>query len=362
MNYQEERSSDCRISDSWTYKGLKTVILENNLIQVIVLADKGADIYSFIDKETDTDVLWKTPWGVRDPKKTVPPTGDPASVWLDFYEGGWQTVLPNGGYPGNVNGADLGLHSDVNNIPWECSILVDSPERVSVIFSAKSIRYPLNIERKLTLYNHSKILEIEQTIHNDGEENIDVVWLEHIALGEPIISENSTLYLPEKSTILTHPDDVEASSKLNPDFKGPWPYAELKNGNKIDFRKIPPKKDRSLDMAYISEMDKGWYAIRNNKNNLGWVVSYPEEIFKYLWYWRNFGGGYGYPFYGRSYNAGLEPCTSYNNSGLEESIKNGTSLKLEPKETIKAKINAGIFSGSGKIIDVDENCNIIFED
>ena len=130
MNYQEERSSDCRISDAWTYKGLKTVILENNLIQVIVLADKGADIYSFIDKETDTDVLWKTPWGVRDPKKTVPPTGDPASVWLDFYEGGWQTVLPNGGYPGNVNGADLGLHSDVNNIPWECSILVDSPEKV----------------------------------------------------------------------------------------------------------------------------------------------------------------------------------------------------------------------------------------
>ena len=56
MNYQEERSSDCRISDAWTYKGLKTVILENNLIQVIVLADKGADIYSFIDKETDTDV------------------------------------------------------------------------------------------------------------------------------------------------------------------------------------------------------------------------------------------------------------------------------------------------------------------
>ena len=46
MNYQEERSSDCRISDAWTYKGLKTVILENNLIQVIVLADKGADIYS----------------------------------------------------------------------------------------------------------------------------------------------------------------------------------------------------------------------------------------------------------------------------------------------------------------------------
>ena len=96
MNYQEERSSDCRISDAWTYKGLKTVIIENNLIQIIVLADKGADIFSFIDKETDTDVLWKTPWGVRD-LNNCPLTGDPASVWLDFTRG-WQ-MFSNGGYP-----------------------------------------------------------------------------------------------------------------------------------------------------------------------------------------------------------------------------------------------------------------------
>ena len=362
MNYLDERSSDCRISDSWTYRGLKTVIMENDLIKIMILADKGADIYSFIDKETDTDILWKTPWGVRDPKITVPPTGDPASVWLDFYEGGWQTVLPNGGYPGNVKGADLGLHSDVNNIPWDVKILKNSPEEVSAVFIAKSLRYPLNIERKLTIINKSKILQIEQTVHNEGEESIEIVWLEHIALGEPIISKNSKLFVPNDSTILTHPEDVEETSKLAPNYKGSWPYAKLKNGDEIDFRKIPSKQDRSLDMAYISEMEKGWYAIRNEKSNLGWVVSYPKEIFKYLWYWRNFGGAFGYPFYGRSYNAGLEPCTSYNNNGLEESVNNGTSLKLKADEKITAKISAGTFSSSGNIKDVDENCNIIFEE
>ncbi|MCI0837796.1 MAG: DUF4432 domain-containing protein, partial [Chloroflexi bacterium] len=105
MHYQDERTSGCRVSDAWTYRGLKTVILENELVRVTVLADKGADIYSFVHKPTDTEFLWRTPWGVRDPRYTVPSTGDPVSVWMDYYEGGWQTVVPHGGYADRVYGA-----------------------------------------------------------------------------------------------------------------------------------------------------------------------------------------------------------------------------------------------------------------
>ncbi len=73
MHYQDERTAGCRVSDSWTYRGLKTVVIENELVRITVLADKGADIYSFVHKPTDTDFMWKTNWGVRDPSKTVPP-------------------------------------------------------------------------------------------------------------------------------------------------------------------------------------------------------------------------------------------------------------------------------------------------
>jgi hypothetical protein len=72
MHYQDERTSGCRVSDAWTYRGLKTVILENELVRITVLADKGADISSFVHKPTDTEFLWRTPWGVRDPRYTVP--------------------------------------------------------------------------------------------------------------------------------------------------------------------------------------------------------------------------------------------------------------------------------------------------
>ena len=99
MHYQLERTHGCRISDAWAYRGLKTAIIENKILRVVVLIDKGADIYQLVHKPTDTDFLWRSPWGVRDPSKFIPTTGSPTNVWLDVYEGGWQTVLPGGGFP-----------------------------------------------------------------------------------------------------------------------------------------------------------------------------------------------------------------------------------------------------------------------
>ena len=44
MHYRIERNYGCRISDSWTYRGHKTAIIENEILRVVVLIDKGADI------------------------------------------------------------------------------------------------------------------------------------------------------------------------------------------------------------------------------------------------------------------------------------------------------------------------------
>ena len=126
MHYGDERTHGCRVSDAWTYRGLKTVVMENSLIRVLVLADKGADIYSFVHKPTDTEFMWRSPWGVRDPRPFVPSTGSNQGMWLDYYEGGWQTALPHGGYPDEVYGAEFGLHAELNNLPWDATIVEDS--------------------------------------------------------------------------------------------------------------------------------------------------------------------------------------------------------------------------------------------
>lgn len=348
MHYQDERTTGCRVSDAWTYRGLKTVILENELIRVTVLADKGADIQSFVHKLTDTEFMWRTPWGVRDPNTTVSPTGDPSSVWLDYYEGGWQTVVPHGGYSDRVYNADFGIHGDVNLIPWDVQIVEDTAERVSVKFSAKSVRMPMAVEKTLTVSAGSTTLSVDESVTNEGEEDLEIVWLEHIAIGPPIMSDNSRLFVPE-SDLLSHPEDIDPNSKLEPGFSGKWPNMNAKDGSVLDFTIIPPKEDRSLDMAYMTGMDEGWYALLNEETNIGWAVSYPVDVFKYLWYWRNFGGGYGYPWYGRCYNAGLEPCTSFHNGGLKQAQENGTAFKINAGQTTSVKITAGPFEGSGEV-------------
>lgn len=360
MHYQDERTSGCRISDSWSYRGLKTVVLENERIRVIVLADKGADIYSFVDKRSDTEFMWRTPWGVRDPRKFVPSTGSAQGMWLDYYEGGWQTVVPHGGYPDSVYGAEFGLHGDINNMPWDAEIIEDSTARVAASFQARGVRMPVFVELTMALESGSSVLTLDKTVSNEGEEEIEIVWLEHIAIGPPFLSGACELYVPE-CRILTHPEEFVSSQKLALGADTAWPFAAAADGTEVDFRKVPPKSDRSLDMAYFTGMDEGWYAVHNKDSNIGFAVTFPTDVFPYLWYWRNLGGGWGYPWYGRCYNVGLEPCTSWDNRGLAHSMDNGTARRLPAGQTVSARITAGAFSGKGEVEGVDARGRVLWK-
>ena len=348
MHYNDERTSGCRVSDAWTYRGLKTVTLENELIRVIVLADKGADVYSFVHKPTDTEFMWRSPWGVRDPKLFTPQSGWPVAPWLDLYEGGWQTVVPHGGYPDEVYGAEMGLHGELNTMPWDAVVLEDSAESVSVRFNAKGVRMPFSAEKTLTVRAGSSTLYLDETVTNEGEEPLDCVWLEHIAIGPPFLSDKCRLYVPD-CRIINHPVPTAESSVLKDAAESDWPMAIKADGSEFDFSRIPSKDDRTLDMAYMTGMDEGWYAVLNEETNVGWAVSYPSDVFKYLWFWRNLGGGWGYPWYGRCYNVGLEPCTSMHNGGLEQAQENGSARAFGPGESVRVSITAGAFTGGGQV-------------
>ena len=348
MNYQSERTYGCRIDDSWTYRGLKTAIMENKYLRIVILLDKGADIYQFIHKSTDVDFMWRSPWGVRDPSQFLPTSGSATSMWLDVYEGGWQTVLPGGGYPSEFNGAEMGLHAEVNMMPWDYTIVEDTPERISLKCSVRTYRTPFFFEKTLTLTADTTVLEIEESLVNEGEETTQCVWGQHIALGAPFLSEECVIDLPG-GVIINHPTEFHPNNRLKPNSRGTWPWTEDKAGNPIDLSKIPPKSIRAYDQSYISNMSDGWYAVTNQKLELGWGVVYPKEVFPYLWYWQSLGGGFGYPWYGRSYNIGLEPFTSYTNEGLTKAVENGTALQIDPGQRIQTSLKAIVYTGAERV-------------
>ena len=142
-HYQIERNYGCRISDAWTFRGLRTAILENEVLRIVILIDKGADVYEFVHKPTDVDFMYRDPHGVRDPRTFTPTTGDNVGTWMDFYEGGWQTVFPGGGFPSEYKGADMGLHAEANMVPWDAMIVEDTPERVAIKCWVRTARTPL---------------------------------------------------------------------------------------------------------------------------------------------------------------------------------------------------------------------------
>ena len=69
--YTRERNYACRINEC-VFRGLRCVILENQVIRISVAADKGADIYEFLHKPTDTEFLLRTPLGLRAQPPVLP--------------------------------------------------------------------------------------------------------------------------------------------------------------------------------------------------------------------------------------------------------------------------------------------------
>ena len=212
-HYQIERNYGCRISDAWTFRGLKTAILENEVLRIVILIDKGADVYEFVHKPTDVDFMYRDPHGVRDPRTFTPTTGDNVGTWMDFYEGGWQTVFPGGGFPSEYKGADMGLHAEANMVPWDAMIVEDTPERVAIKCWVRTARAPYFFEKTLALNAGSPVLEVEQTLTNEGEEVGHCVWGEHIALGPPFLSPDCVIDLPG-GTLINHDEQHHPNATL----------------------------------------------------------------------------------------------------------------------------------------------------
>jgi hypothetical protein len=237
-------------------------------------------------------------------------------------------------------------------------IAEDTPERVSIRCSVRTYRTPFFFEKTLTLVTGSPVLEIEAVLLNEGEEPAHCVWGEHIALGPPFLSEDCVIDLAG-GLLFNHHQDFHPNNRLKAGARGPWPWTQAKDGSRVDVSKVPPKSIRSYDMSYVTDMPEGWYAVTNRRTGVGFGMVFPKDVFRYLWYWHDFGGGFGYPWYGRTYNLGLEPFTSYGNEGLASAIENGTALKLEPGQRIEVSQKAVAYTDAQGVERINPDGSVV---
>jgi len=361
MTYLAERNYGCRLTLDSTLKGMRIVILENQKLRITVLADKGTDIYEFLYKPLDLDFMWRSPMNLRDPRFFVPSSSSVKwGFWFDYLEGGWQDIIPSAGPSCNYYGADYGLHGESSTIPWDFRVIEDNPEKVSVVFWARMYRSPFYIEKVLSLETDSSVLCIDETVINEGKEPMKFTWGQHPTLGSNFLNENCIIETDAKYLHVTGGlEDERPRFEINAEFK--WPMATTMNGDLVDVSKMPPPTNLSADMLYLTGLENGWYAITDQKKGVGFGLSWPLEIYPYLWIWQVAGGAFGYPFYGRNYNMALEPFSSLPGTGVAEAVRNGTAISLEAGGEKKLSMKAVIYEGNGRVNTVTSRGEVIWK-
>jgi hypothetical protein len=342
--YTYGRKTGCRVSLDYTYKGLRIAYLENDLIRVGVLVDKGADIFEFTYKPLDLDFMWQSPLELRAPFVSTSSLAEGA--FHDYYYGGWQEVLPSAGWASEpYQGTYQGLHGEASLLPFEAAITEDSPDLVTLRTRVRLYRSPLALERTMSLRRDRSALFIHERLHNEGAGQFAVMWGHHPAVGEPFLDDSCVVQATAKKieALAFHPNGLWETGV---DFE--FPMARNRRTGKLqDITRVPGREAKSVDVVFLKELAEGWFGLTNQRRKVGFGMAWDKDLFKYLWMWQVYGGHNDYPWYGRTYNCALEPFTSYPPAGIKKAIENGTALLLEPGATIETDLIAAAYTGEG---------------
>jgi hypothetical protein len=263
---------------------------------------------------------------------------------MDEYPGGWQTIFPNGGPPSQSMGITFGQHAEVAVLPWDYEVLVDSAERVSVRFFVLAKKLPFRVEKIFTLESGSAKCEIEERISNLSRDSHKTMWGFHFTFGPPFLSEDSKIEVKKPTTVLAHDYGADRPIRRVGDTdEFAWPIGSSSSGEPIDFSSLPEHGTPS-EMLYLHNSPSGWYRVETPSKSMAVEVSWNNSLFPYLWYWQEFGNSKEAPWYGKHYNIGLEPFSSFPTSGIAAAIENGTALAFDPYETKTQKISFELFA------------------
>ncbi len=320
---------------------MRTLVLENPLLRIVFLLDKGGDMIELKYKPLDLDLLWHAPQGHINPAEYVPSISTPESSFNDLYGGGWQDALPViGNGPQEHRGAKYGTHGESPVMRWSGEVLEAEGSAASAVLRVEGVRYPFAIEKTVRIESDSAMLQLSETLSNSSPQALEFFWLQHPSFGEPFLSPDDAISLPPGS-------EVENFEGINPhgriaEGKYPWPSVRSRKDGTIDLSRIPPR-DLVVEETCFVRMKEGWYALKNPGLGLTFRLDWDPQIFPWLWFWQDYNQP-DYPYYGGAWNIALEPATSLPNDvakkrGYDDGLKisGKHSVTTELKATIEAE-------------------------
>jgi hypothetical protein len=304
--------------------GHSALYLENDLLRVSVLPQKGADIYQLIHLPSGIDCLMKTPAGLR------PPGAGRQEAFLDNYEGGWQELFPSGNAACEYRGSAVPFHGEAALLSWDAEVL-RSDDGAAVRLTTDTQVFPFRLSKTLELPTGAPALSVTWSVENRGRETLAFCWGQHLVLGAPFLEAGCMLDVPA-TTILTDPVIPEPETAvLAAGQKERWPYAAGRSpGEHVDLRLIPGPEVRRHDDVFLAGLTAGHCSVTNRRLNLTLSLDWDVEFYRYLALWLPYGGASAPPLKG-IYGLGIEPFVSRDN--LAGAVAAGEARFLRSGET-----------------------------
>jgi hypothetical protein len=313
----------CRIDERWKFNDLRTIIMENQLLRVVVLTDHGAKIHEIVYKPSDRDFLYHNP--------RISPTRPVYGLNVDnWWTGGLDECIPCG-WDSQYKGELYPALGDVWSESWSYEVEERGPEEVTLHLWCPCRVAPLLVERWITLRSGEAVVHVSHKVTNISAsgEPFEFIWGLHPGFA---LNPEMRINLPAGQVVVD-----EASPDYNPDGSSyAWPYFTDPDGHQVDMRVVQPPEVNIWRLHY-AHLQEGWLALTDTAAKEGIGLVFPLDVFPYSWLWLVYGGWRGL------YCAGVEAWTGYPPK-LEDAVAQGRFCQLKGAESLEAQTKIVIYT------------------
>ena len=325
------------------------VVLESGSLRAVVDPLIGGTILSLTHTGLGASVLGRVPWdAVRVPYVSTSPADELA--WLASYASGWPLLFPNGGAGCTFEGVQHGFHGEASVAPWR----IETRDDV-VHLDRRFFTVPMTMERALAI--EGDVLVVDESVRMEGASPKRVLWTHHPTFGADLLASDFVIETSAASVTVDDTYDPPANP-LRPGGTGPWPTVPGKTG---PFDLSRPRAP-AASVAYLSDFDRPWVALRRLDGLIGAALSWDATLFPYAWLWYELAGNFEAPWHGRAHLIGVEPSTSWPATGLADiARRGGPLLTLAPGDVVRTTLRLHVFEPQGPVRGVDAGGRAIFD-
>lgn len=293
--------------------------LRTDELEVQLDPDRGADILGVVDRQTGSQILYRTPWADSAQLGVWAP--DSRQAWVAAYRGGWQLLCPNAGDASERKGGTWGFHGEACMLRW--TVVESAPTEAQL--SVRLSQAPLSIRRHVEVFGAS--LRVRDTVRNEGRVPVAVSVLEHVAFGAPLVGPGASLWSGARS--------LRAADRPWP---GLAPYAEAAFAALAPMS-LPEGGPGQAGLGFLTDFDDHWAAITSCDADLGVALAWNGETLPHAWLWLEGNATEGLPWYRSEYIVGIEPTSTIPATGVEAVEREGGNLiELAPGDETSSTV------------------------